>query len=110
LEGAGGFSTMLGFWWHIRFLDEVVQGTLRFKTNNNNGMLVLINILEFVTVIINYCATLHVVWTSPVSLSQTFPILLSSTSPTTLLLCLGHSTRASNQKLSKCSLIFFVHC
>ncbi len=24
LEGAGGFSTTLGFWWHIHFPDEVV--------------------------------------------------------------------------------------
>jgi hypothetical protein len=87
LEGAGGFSTTLGFWWHICFPDEVVQHTLRFKTNNDNGMLVLINILEFVMVIINYCATLHVVWIP----SQTIPILLSSMSPTTLLLCLGKS-------------------
>jgi hypothetical protein len=51
LEGVGGFSTMLGFWWHICFPDEVVQPTLRFKTNNNNGMLMSINVLEFVTVI-----------------------------------------------------------
>jgi hypothetical protein len=28
LEGAGGFSITLGFWWHICFLDEVVQRTL----------------------------------------------------------------------------------
>jgi hypothetical protein len=28
LEGAGGFSIILGFWWHIRFPDEVVQRTL----------------------------------------------------------------------------------
>jgi hypothetical protein len=28
LEGAGGFSTTLGFWWHICFPDEVVQHTL----------------------------------------------------------------------------------
>jgi hypothetical protein len=28
LEGAGGFSTTLGFWWHSRFPDEVVQHTL----------------------------------------------------------------------------------
>jgi hypothetical protein len=61
LEGTGGFSITLGFWWHIRFPDEVVQHTLQFKTNNNNSMLVLINVLEFVTVIINYCAALHVV-------------------------------------------------
>jgi hypothetical protein len=24
LEGAGGFSITLEFWWHIRFLDKVV--------------------------------------------------------------------------------------
>jgi hypothetical protein len=28
LEGAGGFSTTLGFWWHISFPDEVAQHTL----------------------------------------------------------------------------------
>ncbi len=67
LEGAGGFFTTLGFWWHICFPDEVVQRTLRFKTNNDDGMLVLINVLEFVMVIINYCAALHVVWTSPIT-------------------------------------------
>jgi hypothetical protein len=67
LEGAGGFSTTLGFWWHISFPDEVVQRTIQFKTNNNNGMLVSINVLEFVMVIINYCTALHVVWTSPVT-------------------------------------------
>jgi hypothetical protein len=67
LEGAGGFSIRLGFWWHVHFPDEVVQHTLQFKSNNNYGMLVLINILEFVTVIINYCAALHVVWISPIT-------------------------------------------
>jgi hypothetical protein len=70
LEVTGGFSTTLGFWWHICFPDEVVQRTLRFKTNNNNSMLVLINVFEFVMVI-----------TVPLSmlfghlLSQTIPIL-----------------------------------
>jgi hypothetical protein len=67
LEGAGGFSITLGFWWHIRFPDEVVWLALQFKTNNDNGMIVLINVLEFVMVIINYCTALHVVWTSPVT-------------------------------------------
>jgi hypothetical protein len=107
LEGAGGFSTTLGFWWHIHFPDEVVQRTLCFKTNNNDGMLVSINVLEFVMVIINYCAALHVVWTSPVT-DNPHPVILNITD--TLLLCLGHSTRASNQKSGKCSLVSFVHC
>jgi hypothetical protein len=107
LEGAGGFFTTLGFWWHICFPDEVVQRTLQFKTNNNNGMLVWINELEFVIVIIIYCPTPHVVWTSPVT-DDPHPVTL--TSPTNLPLCLGHSTRASNQKLGKCLLVSFVHC
>ncbi len=78
LEGAGGFSTMLGFWWHICFPDKVVQRTLRFKTNNNNSMLVLINVLEFVMVIINYCAALHVVRTSPIT-DDPHPVILNVT-------------------------------
>jgi hypothetical protein len=61
LEGAGEFLITLGFWWHTCFPDEVVQRTLLFKTSNANGMLVLINVLKFVTVIINYCAALYVV-------------------------------------------------
>jgi hypothetical protein len=72
LEGAGGFSITLGFWWHICFPDEVVQCTLGFKTNNNNGMLVLINVLEFVIVIINYCPLSMLFGHLP---SQTIPIL-----------------------------------
>jgi hypothetical protein len=47
LEGAGGFSITLGFWWHICFPDKVVQCTLQFKTSNDDGMLVSINVLEF---------------------------------------------------------------
>jgi hypothetical protein len=64
LEGAGRFSTTLGFWWHICFPDEVVQCTLQFKTNKDDGMLMSINVFEFVMVIIIYCAALHVVRTS----------------------------------------------
>jgi hypothetical protein len=78
LEGAAGFSTKLGFWWHIHLMDEVVQRTLCFKTNNNDGMLVLINVLEFVTVIINHCTALHNVQTSPVT-DDPHPVILNIT-------------------------------
>jgi hypothetical protein len=94
LEGAGGFSTTLGFWWHICFLDEVVQRTLRFKTNNNNGMLVLINILEFVTLTIYYCAALHVVWTSPVT-DDPHPIILNITNNSSALSWTLHMCKRS---------------
>jgi hypothetical protein len=76
LEGTGGFSNTLGFWWQICFPDELVQRTLQFKTNKDDGMLVLINVLEFVTVIIKYCAALHVVWTSPVT-DDHHPVILT---------------------------------
>ncbi len=41
-------------------------------------MLVLIKILEFVMVIINYCTALHVVWTSPIS-DDPHPVILNVT-------------------------------
>ena len=94
LEGAGGFSITLGFWWHIHFLDEVVQRTLQFKTSNNNNMLMLINVLEFVMVIINYCATLHVVWTSPIT-EDPHPVILNVTDKSSALQWTLHTCKQS---------------
>ncbi len=31
LDGAGGFSIALRFWWHLTFPDKVIQRTLCFK-------------------------------------------------------------------------------
>jgi hypothetical protein len=94
LEGAGGFSTTLGFWWHICFPDEDVQRTLQFKTNNKYGMLVLINVLEFVTVKINYCVALHVVWTSPVT-DNPHPVILNITDNSSALSWTLHTCKLS---------------
>ncbi len=41
-------------------------------------MLMLINVPEFVMVIINYCAALHVVWTSPIT-DNPHPVILNVT-------------------------------
>ncbi len=99
---------MLGFWWHIRFLDEVVQRTLRFKTNNDNSMLMSIIILEFMTVIINYCAALHVVWTTPVT-DDSHPVILIVTENSSALSWTLHMCKRSNigQMLARffCSLL-----
>jgi hypothetical protein len=107
LEGAGGFSITLGFWWHICFLDKVVQRTHQLKTSNNDGMLMLINVLEFVTVIINYCTTLHVVWTSPIT-DNPHPVLLNITNNSSALSWTLHTCKQS--KLGECLLVFSVHC
>jgi hypothetical protein len=68
----------LGFWWHIRFPDEIIQRTLLFKSDNEDGILVSINVLEFVTVIINYCAALHIFWTTKIT-EDPHPVLLNIT-------------------------------
>ncbi len=108
LEGAGGFSVNLGFWWHICFPDEVVWRTLRFKTSNGNGMLLLIKVLEFVTVIINYCAALHVVQSSPVT-DDPHPVILNVTNNSSALFWTLHTCKQSKigQMLARfiCSLM-----
>jgi hypothetical protein len=61
LEGAGGYSLSLGFWWHLPFPEEVKLRTLLHKRDNADGLLISINVQEFVTVNINYCAALQMV-------------------------------------------------
>ncbi len=66
LEGAGGYSLSLCFWWHLPFPEKVKLCTLLHKRDNADDLLILINVLEFVTVIINYCAALHTVLTKKI--------------------------------------------
>jgi hypothetical protein len=78
LEGAGGYTFSLGFWWHLPFAEEVKLCTLLHKWDNADGQLISINILKFVTVIINYCAALHMVLnTNPTN--NPYPVLLNVT-------------------------------
>jgi hypothetical protein len=37
LEGAGGYSLSLGFWWHLPFPEEVKLRTLLHKKDNADG-------------------------------------------------------------------------
>ncbi len=84
LEGAGGFSLSLGFWWHLPFPEKVKLHTLLHKQDDVDGWLISINFLEFVTVIINYCAALHMVLsTNPTN--NPYPVLLNVTDNTSAL-------------------------
>jgi hypothetical protein len=78
LKGAGRYSLSLGFWWHLQFPEEVKLRTLLHKRDKADGLLILINVLEFVTVIINYCAALHRVLTKNPT-SDPYPVLLNVT-------------------------------
>jgi len=48
------------------------------QKNNKDGLLLSINVLEFVTVIINYCAALHFV-TTMLATDDPYPVLLNVT-------------------------------
>ncbi len=78
LEGAGGYSILLCYWWHIPFPKEIMQCTLLHKKDNSDGHLISINVLEFVTIIINYCASLHVLTTTSAT-NDPHPVLLNVT-------------------------------
>ncbi len=78
LNRAGGYSLTLGFWWHLPFPHDVIMQMLLHKSDNLDGRLIPINILEFITLIINYCTTLHVILTSKVT-NHPYPILLNVT-------------------------------
>ena len=90
LEGACGFSIKLGFWWHIQFPNEIVQRTLLFR----DSPLVSINVLEYVTVIINYIAALHVLQTTKVT-DDPYPVLLNITDNSSALSWTLHTCKRS---------------
>jgi hypothetical protein len=83
LKRAGGYSILLGFWWLIPFPESVKQRTLLHKQDNKDGLLILINVLKFVTVIINYCATLHIVMMTSAT-NDPYPVLLNVTDTSAL--------------------------
>lgn len=78
LHGAGGYSLSLGFWWHLNFPEEVTKRTLLHIKDNSDDMLISINVLEFVTVILNYCAILEIVTTTQVT-DDPHPMVLNIT-------------------------------
>jgi hypothetical protein len=81
LKEARGYSTKIGFWWHIDFPEEIKRQTLLFKSDNQDGTLISINVLKFVMVIINYVASLHVI-TSTNFTDVPHPVLLNVTDNT----------------------------
>ncbi len=104
LEAAGGYRISLGYWWHLPFPEEVIQWTLMHKKDNKDGLLILINVLEFVTVIINYCASLHVFMMRSIT-NDPHPVLLNETNNASALSWTNHTCRKS--KLGRLLAWFF---
>ena len=59
LEGAGGYSLNLGFWWFFEWPDEIKSKTLKYfdvKIAIDKTNFISINLLEYATIIIMYAA------------------------------------------------------
>ncbi len=96
---------MLGFWWHIPFPKAVKQRTLLHKRDNKDGLLILINVLKFVTVIINYCATLHITMTTLVTNDPYLFLLNVTNNASALSWTTGACKKSKVDRLLVCSLM-----
>jgi hypothetical protein len=104
LEGAGGYLISVGYWGHLPFPEEVIQQTLKCRKDNKDGQLISINALKFITVIINYCASLHVFMTRSIT-NNPHLVLLNVTDNASTLSWTNHTCRKS--KLGRLLAQFF---
>ena len=81
LESGASYLVKLKLWYFVSFLKEVVRWTPTHLKNNEDKNLISINILEFLVIIINYCAVLTVVLTEHVT-NQPCPVLLNTVDST----------------------------
>jgi hypothetical protein len=85
LVACGGYSITYGFWWHLSFPKEVVKPTLLHLKDNSDETFISINCLEYVTIILNYCA-----------LIVTFATRKINNNPHPVILCVTDNTSALN--------------
>ena len=76
LHGGGGFCLTLRFWWHLSWPKRVKRRTKLFIEDNSSGKLVSINVLEYLVVIVNFCAALTIYRTEAPT-ADPHPVLLS---------------------------------
>ncbi len=72
----------------------MIQRTLIHKKDNKDGLLITIKVLEFTTVIINYCASLHMFPTKNIT-DNLHPVLLNVTDNASTLSWTNHTCRKS---------------
>ena len=76
LHSTGGYSIVLQCVWWLKFPDSAVKQKLLQLKDNRDSNLISINVLKYLTVIINYCAAYVIVTTMDVT-DDPHPVLLS---------------------------------
>jgi hypothetical protein len=87
-----GYSITLKVWWHLSFPKEVVARTLLHLKNNSDETFILINCLEYVTIIINYSAS-KVAFESQKVTDDPHPVVLCVTDNTSALNWTLHTSK-----------------
>jgi hypothetical protein len=54
LHAAGGYCPELKFWWYFEWPEEIRLRTLKYVRNNEKGILIDINVLEYAAILINF--------------------------------------------------------
>ena len=93
-EGGGGFSIKLKFWWHLLWPQKVYRRTKVFVENNSKGKLISINVLEFVSVVVNYCVSLTALLLDTPT-DDPHPVLLNEADNTSSIRWCNHSCKSS---------------
>jgi hypothetical protein len=78
LQACGRYSTTLKVWWYISFPDNIIRQTLLHISNNKSKTFISINCLEYVTIIINYCAAITALLETQIT-DDPYPVVLCVT-------------------------------
>lgn len=76
LDSGGGYSTDLRFIWYLKWPMDILMRTKKFLKNDNDGNFVSINVLELVSVMLNYCAALTILENEEIT-DDPWPVLLA---------------------------------
>jgi hypothetical protein len=88
----GGYSITLKFWWHLTFPKEIVERTLLHLKDNLDKNFISINCLEYVTIIIAYCAALTSLGSNKFN-DDPHPVILCITNNTSTLNWTLHTSK-----------------
>ena len=78
LDGAGGYSTDLSFWWFVEWPEYVKQKTVKYFIKYYYGVQstrLSINLLEYIAIILSFAAAITRV-TQGIKISQPHPTVL----------------------------------
>jgi hypothetical protein len=95
LLACGGYSITLKFWWHLSFPENVVKQTLLHLKDDLDESFISINCLEYVTIIVNYCASLVIFATREVN-NDPHPVVLCVNDYTSALNWTLHTSKKSS--------------